>query len=122
LGALVDAIANNKLDLALEKVNVAVASNADMLVFLKLLLHRLRTILLLRYAPEMQSDFAEQFSDEDFRQLTELAKNKSAGITSKTLATLLGAYAETPRAYIKQLPLELALTDLLASKHHEKDE
>ena len=113
LNALVQAIADKNLESALSTVAKAVSQNIDMLIFQKLLLHRLRAVLLLRYAKDMEKDLREQFSDDDFKLLKDMANSKEATITSKTLGALLEAFSNTPFAYIKQLPLELALTDLL---------
>ncbi len=119
LGALVAAIARRDAPAALAQVASAVEENIDMHAFMKLLLHRVRTVLLLRVAPESRQQLQEQFSEEDFKDMQALAAEHGAGITSATLARLLDAYAQTPHAYIKHLPLELALVELLGESSVE---
>lgn len=116
LGELVGAIAQNDLAQALACVHSVVEENIDMLAFMKLLVHRIRAVLLLRVAPNMAQQLAEQFSEEDFKEMQALAKESGAAITSATLSSLLDAYIQTPRAYIQHLPLELALVELLGEK------
>ena len=111
--AVVQGIATKDAHMALEAVQSAVAASTDIQVLMKLLLERVRTVLLLRVAPDMKDSLREQFSSEDFKKLSDLAKESDSAVTSKVLAALLKAYVETPRSYIPQLPLELALSDAL---------
>ncbi len=114
LNNLVDAIANSDADKALKVVANTVEENLDFLIFQQLLLLRVRAVLLLRVAPKMQETLKEQFNEEDFKFLEDLAKSKECNINSKTLLALLDAYANTKSAYIKHLPIELALIELLS--------
>ncbi len=114
LNKLVGAIAGSDIEKALEIVANTVEENLDLLVFQQLLLHRVRAVLLLKVAPSMITSLKEQFNTEDFKFLEELAKRKESNINSKTLLALLDAYANTKSAYIKHLPLELALVELLS--------
>lgn len=113
LNNLLKAIAAKDADAALSIIAKIVEENLDMLVFQQLLLHRARAVLLLRVAPSMKDSLKEQFNDEDYAFLDELSKDKNANISSATLLALLGAYVDTKSAYIKHLPLELALIDIL---------
>ena len=112
LNNLVSAIAKRDADSALMIVNTVVKDNLDLMVFMQLLLQRVRAILLIRVSPKMADELKEQFSAEDFEFLSSLAKDKDAKITSNILTRLLDAYASTKSSHIKYLPLELALVDL----------
>ncbi len=112
LNGLVSAIASMDIDRSLQIVSNVMEENLDLLVLQQLLLHRVRVVLLLKVAPQMQESLKEQFSAEDFKFLQEMASNKESKITSKVLLALLDAYVDTKNAYIKHLPLELALVKL----------
>tara|TARA_B100000745_G_scaffold299783_1_gene251488 strand:+ start:4238 stop:5266 length:1029 start_codon:yes stop_codon:yes gene_type:complete len=112
--ALVQAIADGKIDAALAAVAEAHKANVDFVVFQKLLLDRVRAILLLKNAPSAEKFLAEQFSGDDFTRLQKLAHAKTSKINARVLDALLTAYAQTPHAYIRQLPLEIALMESLA--------
>ncbi len=116
------ALAEKNLESGLLSVKKAAAQNIDMKVYLKLILSKMRAALLLRYAPEMKHEIEERLGAEDAAFLKEILKIKSLpaqagdGISSKTLARLLAAYQELRFAFIPELPLELALVDILGEK------
>ena len=110
IAGMLDALAAGDTDAALTQVNTAVQEGADMLTLQKLLLDRVRAVLLLRHAPNTHALLKEQFSTEALKQLNTLAQEKENAITPALLAVLLRAYADTPHAYIPQLPFELAVT------------
>ena len=85
----------------------------DMKVFAKLLLEHMRSILLLRYAPLMEAQIKERFSEENFKYLQEVAKNKNTNINSAALKEMLSAYDAIGYSYLPQLPLELALLAII---------
>ena len=109
----VEAIDKKKLEDALGVVGSVVSQNLDIKTFMKLALHKIRVVLLMRYAKEMESGFKEQFGKEDFDFLKEISGNKESNINSEVLYELLGAYDAIARSYIQQLPVELALVKLL---------
>jgi len=97
----------------IEALKKATDSNVDMKVFFKLVLQRMRYLLLLRYAPKMQTRIKSNVSEEDFDFLLEIAENKKNVYNSETLLILLRAYDEMKVAFIPELPLELALTEVV---------
>lgn len=110
---IVIGLAEKDLDKSLQAVNSAVEGNIDMKVFLKMILHKMRSVMLLKYAKDMERVIKEQFSVEDFELLKRLSKKEKSLINSNTLNELLLAYDATGRSYIPQLPLELALIKIL---------
>lgn len=120
------ALSERKLAPALEALHKALAMNVDAKVFLELALQKLRFVLLLRYAKEMEVEIASETSPEDFEFIKRLATTvpapgagagtNSAGISSSLLSELLSAHDAVSRAYIPALPIELALIRLLTSK------
>ncbi|MDP6387711.1 MAG: DNA polymerase III subunit gamma/tau [Candidatus Pacebacteria bacterium] len=110
---IVSAIGEGKLEKGLKAVNTAVEENIDMKMFLKMILHKVRSVMLLKYAKDMEAVLREQFGKEDFDFLKKLSKEEKGKINSNTLNEFLIAYDETGRSYIPQLPLELAIIKIL---------
>ncbi|MBX4198544.1 DNA polymerase III subunit gamma/tau [Candidatus Parcubacteria bacterium] len=86
--------------------------NIDIHLFIKLVLHKLRAILLLRYSPDMTETLQDEFSGEDFTFLKQLAEKKESHINSKTILELLKAEAQVKFSPIPELPIELAVAEL----------
>ena len=114
LSAVLLSIENGEVAKGLEAVREAAAENIDMRIFLTLLLERVRGILLLRFAKDMEGVIAEEFSESDFAVLKKIAGNKESKINAATLKRLLEAYTESARSHIPELPLELALIDIVS--------
>lgn len=98
---------------ALSAVGEAVSANADIGVFSKLLLQRLRALLMLRYAPKLGAELVSDMADTDREFLETLAKDAKSKINSDTLRKFILASLEISRSAIPQLPLELAIMELV---------
>ncbi len=110
---VVSAIAEKDLNKGLTAVKSATSQNIDMSVFLKLILHTTRAILLVRFgAPAI---IKGDLSEKEFAFVSELAKHDGS-FSSQTLIELLTAYEKTTGAYIPSLPLELALVSIIGEK------
>lgn len=109
----IEAIDKKELNVGLESLNKAAESGIDMKVFLKLGLHKMRSVLLLRFAKNLESIIEEQFSKEDFTYLKKIAARKGSNINASTLAAFLDAYVKIGNTHIPQLPIELTLVSLL---------
>lgn len=111
---LLEALAKKDANAGLKAVRTAVAENMDARVLAKLLIHRMRVVLLMRYAPDIAESFAKELTDADLA----LAKTllKEAGVNSETLRALLGAYSQMAYAAVPHLPLELAIVDMAGEK------
>ncbi len=112
INSLIFALQEKNIDAALGCVREATYNNIDMKTFTKLLLHKMRTALLLRFAPKLTKAIEDEFSQEDYAFLKEIAE-KGNMLTSATLQEFLAAYEEIGRTYLPSLPLELALVRLL---------
>ena len=104
------ALAAKDVSSALAAIQSAIAENIDARVLAKLLIHRLRAILLLRYAPDMAEHFSRDMTEADLALAHELSK--SPAITSDTLRALLDAHSTIAYAAVPHLPLELAVIDI----------
>jgi DNA polymerase-3 subunit gamma/tau len=99
---------------ALKAVGEAVKANADMAVFCMLLVQRMRILLMLRYAPEFGKELSVDLPDSDQKTLETLASDSKSKINSETLRKLILASIETSRSPVPELPLELAIMELVA--------
>ncbi len=90
----------------------AAEQNADMKVFVKMVLRKLRFVLLLRYAPDFEKTIKDEVSEEDFAFLEKIAGNTKSAISSETLKMLLDAYTLISYAALPTLPVELAIIKL----------
>ncbi len=113
VNGFIEAIKEKNIKKGLQVVTEAKESNLDMRVYLKLILHKFRAVLLLRYAPDMKKHFENEFSHSDMEFILSLTKEKDSSINSKTLTRLLQAYQEVLHTFIPVLPIEIALIDLI---------
>ncbi|MEK7531055.1 MAG: DNA polymerase III subunit gamma/tau [Patescibacteria group bacterium] len=108
------ALAKGQGDQALTAVRTAVEQNADMAVLLMILIDRVRMVLMARYAPKAGTTMIADLTDVEQKMLTELAHDAQSKINSETLRKLLIASTETARSPVAELPLELAIMELVA--------
>lgn len=95
---------------ALAAVARATEHAADMQLFLRLILERVRAVMLARHGGA-SSDALQHFSEDDQKELADFAKDVHSAINSKLLMRLLEAAGQIGRTAIPQLPLELAIID-----------
>ncbi|MEK7509752.1 MAG: DNA polymerase III subunit gamma/tau [Patescibacteria group bacterium] len=107
---IVKAIAEKDAPKALAAVRAAVKENIDARVLTKLLIHRFRVVLLLRFAPDLAEEFSHELTEADLALAKDVAKN--ANVTSDTLRAILEAYSTMFYAAVPHLPLELAIIDI----------
>jgi DNA polymerase-3 subunit gamma/tau len=110
------AIDENNLELGMNAVTKASDSNIDMLLYFKLVLHKMRWVLLLRNLKSSEGKLQEEMTDTDFKFLKGLADKKPSKINSETLLILLSYYDMVAKAYIPELPLELALGKIISKE------
>jgi DNA polymerase-3 subunit gamma/tau len=110
------AIDENNLELGMNAVTKASDSNIDMLLYFKLVLHKMRWVLLLRNLKSSEGKLQEEMTDTDFKFLKGLAEKKPSKINSETLLILLSYYDMVAKAYIPELPLELALGKIIKAE------
>ena len=107
---LMRALAEKNSGDALKAIEEAVASNLDMRTLTRLLIHRMRVVLLMRYAPDIAEHIATELTESDVALAKEIVKNP--GVTSETLRALLRAYGDMAYAAVPHVPLELAVIEL----------
>lgn len=116
--AILGSIAHADAEAALGALGQAVRDNMDARTLAKLLIHRLRVILLMRYAPALSDDLSKELSEADvaFAQ----GASKMPSVNSDTLRSLLEAYSRMAYAAVPHLPLELAIIDI-CTKNNKKN-
>lgn len=107
---LLAALAKKDAPSALSIVQTVAKENIDSRILAKLLIHRMRIVLLLRFAPDLAGSLSNELSEHDVALAKELSRNP--GVTSDTLRALLDAYAQMAYAAVPHLPLELAVIDV----------
>jgi DNA polymerase-3 subunit gamma/tau len=108
--AILGSLAHKDAAAALAMLQEAIKDNLDMRVLARLLIHRMRIALLLRYAPEIASGFSHELSEEDMGFVQGLSKQP--GVNSDTLRMLLEAHSQMAYAALPYLPLEMAIIDV----------
>lgn len=109
INKFLSALAEKNVGTAIEKFHTSLGNGADPKTFTLLAITKVRAILLLRFAPDMESSLAEQFGEDDFALLKKLSEKEGAAINAALLAELLTALIDMNRAPIPAIPLELAL-------------
>jgi DNA polymerase-3 subunit gamma/tau len=109
----IEALAKSDLAKGLDAIRKASSENVEMTIFLKLILAKLRTALLLRYAKDMKEELLVGMTSDDREFMLGILKEKGTGISSKSLEILLESVEQTKYASIKELPLELSLVKIL---------
>ncbi|MBI2410100.1 DNA polymerase III subunit gamma/tau [Candidatus Kaiserbacteria bacterium] len=101
---------------ALETIEKAARAGIDMRLYLELVLEGLRSVLLIRYAPELRPELASELGADEFAALEKISGNdvvsSTSHITHKTLRAFLEAGERIRYAPIPALPLELAVLEL----------
>jgi len=111
------AIVNKNLEEGITIVQKASLENLDMKLYLKLIIQKFRMALILRHAPKLENAMKNDLRDEDLIFLKDLVKKDKEGkIRSSALSILLEAYQNIDKAFISELPLELALIKILSEE------
>jgi len=114
---LLSAIAKKDAPSALHAIQSGIKENVDPRTLAKLLIHRLRVVLLLRYAPDVIDSLTGELTEADLALAKQVSKEP--GINSDTLRALLEAYGTMAYAAVPHLPLELAIIDICGQKSEE---
>jgi DNA polymerase III gamma/tau subunit len=109
------AIINKNIEEGIKTIGKASLENLDMKLYLKLIIQKFRMAIILRYAPKLEKEMDIGLSITDIEFLKELIKTDKEGLLrSLALSILLDAYQNIDRAFISELPLELALIKIIS--------
>jgi len=110
----ISSIALEDLENGIKTVRIAGAENLDMKLYFKLIIQKFRMALIFKYAPKLEDEMKGDLGEEDVVFLKDLVKKDKKGrLRSKNLSILLESYNDIDRAFITELPLELALIKIL---------
>lgn len=113
VAGFVQALAQGSNDAALTTLREAVRQGADMPLYLSLVLEYVRTVLLVRFAPELRKELNEELGSDAYAEIEKLAQMKESKLSHSTLRVLLDAADRMRFSPIPSLPLELAVFELL---------
>ncbi|MHB0978096.1 MAG: DNA polymerase III subunit gamma/tau [Minisyncoccota bacterium] len=108
---ILESIVKKDLNLGLSAIHSASEANADMKIFTRLILERLRLLFLIRLKAGMNEYIKNEISEDDFKILENLVGEATADLTSDVLLRFITAYEDAGRTSIPELALELALAD-----------
>lgn len=122
----ISAIAEKNLEKGISTVRIASENNLDMKLYFKLIIQKFRIAIILRYAPKLmendpstslRASMAGNLGETDLEFLKELIKNDKEGmLRSGALSVLLEAYQNIDNAFVAELPLELALVEIISKE------
>ena len=110
------ALAEKNIENGYKVVRDAHDQSIDMEIYTKMIISTLRYALMLRYAPNMKKDLAGKITEHDMEYLSRLVEGKPENISTKSLTVLLRAFQSMRYSFISELPLEIALVEILESK------
>ena len=116
MNKVIEAIEEGNVEKGLRAVGEAYSANVDMKAFVKLLIHKVRSAMLLRYAPSFAENFKDEFSETDFEFIKKISAAKSGRVGPRTLCDFLVRLRKSGRAHLPQLPLELAIVELAINR------
>jgi DNA polymerase III subunit gamma/tau len=108
---ILSSIVEKNLEKGMKAIQSAGEANADMKLFAKLILERLRFLFLLRLKAGMDDYISKQVSEDDLAYLKDLAAKAGPDLTAETLVRFIEAYENSGRTSIPELALEIALAD-----------
>jgi len=111
---VVDSMNEQDTDKALSAIASAQDGNIDASIFVQMVIHTIRTILLMRFSKTQKSNIKEQTPEEWFAWMEGIASVKN-NIHAKTLLRLLDTYDHMHLAFASYLPLELAFLDIIGN-------
>jgi len=114
---LLSAITNQDLNKALKTVKQATGEGKDARTFLKLIIHLIRSAMLAGYANDLKKPILTEVGSEEAKLIEEIITDKEKlKKFPNILRQLLAAYLETFQSAVPELPLELALIELLSEQ------
>ena len=109
--ALVEALSFGNTENALVAIRSASNQDVDMNLYLSLVLDFMRSVLLVRYAPELRKDIQAESGSDAYGEIEGIASAKDSKLTHETLRVFLDAASRIRFSPIPALPLELAVME-----------
>ena len=109
--SILEALVEKNIEKGMKAIQSAATANAEMKLFAKLILERLRFLFLLHLKAGMDEYIRKQVSEDDFTFLQKLAAKVGSDLTARVLLSFITAYEDSGRTSIPELALELALAE-----------
>lgn len=109
--ALVSALSSGNTEQALAAIRKTSGEDVDMQLYLALMLESLRTVLLIRHAPELRAELAAEVGPDSYAELEKLAQDAGSKLSHRTLASFLDAASRMRFSPVPALSLELAVLE-----------
>lgn len=109
----INAILEKDVEKGIQAVHTAKEQNMEMKIYLKLILKQLRFAMLMALSPDTKTFIKLEVGEDELVYLEELGKHENKKILPQALKTLLSAYPQIGRSFIEELPLELALAEII---------
>ena len=110
--AFVSALGAGDAGAALVAIRNAEEANVDMALYLSLIIEYVRSVLLVRHAPELRASLRQELGEA--YEKTEVLAKEGTKLTHETLRVLLDAVVRVRYAPVPALPLELAVYELIS--------
>jgi DNA polymerase-3 subunit gamma/tau len=104
-----DCIARKELSMCLVSLRTAEESGGEAYLFLKIVLMKIRTALLIRYAPALRKTLEAELGESEYEYLKKMEESAGKTLSSKLLEYLLEAETKIKFSPIPTLPIESAL-------------
>ena len=89
--ALLRALSEGDSAAALSTIRKAATDDVDMALYLTLILEALRTVLLIRHAPELRADLKSEWGSDEYEELETVANDAESKLSHTTLHVFLDA-------------------------------
>lgn len=110
--SFVRALSEGNTATALEVISSLAHEHIEYPLYLSLVLDFIRSVLLVRYAPELRKEIEKELGEDAFAGIKDIAEEKNSKLTHTTLATLLEAASRMRYSPVPSLALELAVYEL----------
>lgn len=108
----IEALSEGDIEKGFKAVESASKAGSDMRAFLKLVIHNLRLVFMVRFSPGALRDLETRLSENAISFLKSVS-GKGGKLSGRTLLVMLEAYDRSKHSVVPELPLELALVELL---------
>ncbi len=112
--ALALALSEGDSEKALSTIRDASAQGIDMALYLSLVIEYVREILLIRHAAELRKELESELGADAYQEALSIAEAKESKLMHAALRSLLDASSRMRFSPVPELPLELAVLELLA--------
>lgn len=110
----IEELKKENIDALLVLIRKLSSQNVDAYIFMQMLIEKIRIILQLRFSKSSHEDIKINIGEDEFILLLNIAQEKNS-INSNLLRELIDTYAQMKYAFVKYLPLELAIFHLFGN-------